>query len=52
MQQAGYLEEYVWTEYVGFLDASDERRLRLDKFLRWRARGFRSSGTKCAPRHS
>ncbi|MGH7286914.1 MAG: hypothetical protein ACREI8_02730 [Myxococcota bacterium] len=36
VQQAGYLEEYVWTEYVGFLDASDERRLRLDKFLRWR----------------
>ena len=36
VQQAGYLEEYVWTEYVGFLDAPDERRLRLDRFLRWR----------------
>jgi len=36
IERAGYLEEYVWTEYLGFLDPPAKLEPRLARFQRWR----------------
>ncbi len=36
VRNAGFLTEYVWSEYLGFLPPPDEMTSRLDAFRRWR----------------